>query len=87
MKKISEISETIGTDETILGEEVDPKVFNAVIENIRRIDREDKAVLDDMEKETDFYYVDTPYENLVRNIKEEGINKWKSIPWERGHGR
>ncbi|MEM3909967.1 helicase-related protein [Metallosphaera sp.] len=79
LEKIDTISKTIGTDETILGEEADPREFNAMIENIRRIGK-DKAVLDNIEKESDLYYVDTPYENLMKNIKEEGLTKWRSIP-------
>ncbi|MCG3109219.1 putative ATP-dependent RNA helicase [Metallosphaera sp. J1] len=79
LEKIDTISKTIGTDETILGEEADPREFNAIMRNIRRIGKDD-TLLDEIEKESDTYYVDTPYEVLMRNIREEGLARWRNIP-------
>ncbi|MHA1195337.1 MAG: helicase-related protein [Promethearchaeota archaeon] len=74
--KIIDIDNSIGLDQTVLGEEIHPKVFGI----IRRIKDRDSTVLDDLEAET-FGGGEKFYQPLKNYIKMSGIKKLEAIPY------
>lgn len=60
--KIQQIDATVGLDASVLGEAIDPKVFNT----IKRIEQEDDSVIDEQEAEAEL----ASDEGLVRQLAE-----------------
>jgi len=74
-EKIKKIAVTIGEPSTILGEMETPKNFNA----LARIKREDHAILDDMERESELLPARTPYQMILTHLRKEGEKGLKGI--------
>ncbi len=73
-EKIIKIDESMGLDQTILGEEIHPKVFGA----IRRIKEKDNTLFDELEREVfgggeSFYQ---PLRNFLKKKGSEEIASW-----------
>ncbi|HOK05365.1 MAG TPA: DEAD/DEAH box helicase [Victivallales bacterium] len=75
-KKIRSINESYGLDGSILGEEINPKVFGV----IRSIKNKDENVLSELENET-FAGGERFYQPLKEFIRENAIKKIESIPY------
>jgi superfamily II DNA or RNA helicase len=73
--KIRNIDRSIGLDATILGEEVNPKVFGI----IRRIRQRDKSVFDELEAEV-FGGGERFYQPLMDYLKTKTSEELRSIP-------
>lgn len=74
-EKIVSIDESVGLDQTILGERIHPKVFGA----IRRIKEKDSSVFDELEREV-FGGGESFYQPLREFVKKKGteeIAKWQ----------
>lgn len=74
--KISNIDRAVGLDATVLGEEVNPKVFGV----IRRIKDKDAAVFDELEEEM-FGGGEKFYQPLKDFLREKGIEELEDIPY------
>jgi len=74
--KIRNIDCSIGLDSTVLGEEVNPKVFGI----IRRIKEQDSTIFDDLEREV-FGGGERFYQPLMNFFKSSGAFDLKSIPF------
>ena len=73
-EKIVKIDESVGLDQTILGEKINPKVFGA----IRRIKEKDSSLFDELEQDVfgggeSFYQ---PLRNYLKKKGTEEIDKW-----------
>lgn len=73
-EKIVNIDESVGLDQTILGEKIHPKVFGA----IRRIKDKDSSLFDELEQDVfgggeSFYQ---PLRNFLKKKGTEEIDKW-----------
>jgi len=73
--KIRNIDNSIGLDTTVLGEEVNPKVFGI----IRRLQEQDETVFDDLEKEA-FGGGEKFYQPLMDYLREKTVRELESIP-------
>src|SRR3990170_2223889 len=73
--KIRNIDSSIGLDTTVLGEEVNPKVFGI----IRRIQEQDETVFDDLEKEV-FGGGEKFYQPLMDYLRTKAARELESIP-------
>ncbi|MGQ3685222.1 MAG: helicase-related protein [Candidatus Loosdrechtia sp.] len=73
--KIRNIDNAVGLDVTVLGEEVNPKVFGI----IRRIREQDTTVFDELEKEV-FGGGEKFYQPLKDYLKARAIQELKSVP-------
>lgn len=73
--KIRNIDSSIGLDTTVLGEEVNPKVFGI----IRRIQEQDETVFDDLEKEV-FGGGEKFYQPLMDYLRTKTARELESIP-------
>ena len=73
--KITDIDNSVGLDQTVLGEEIHPKVFGI----IRRIKEKDSDILDELEAET-YGGGENFYQPLKDFIKTSAIEKLESIP-------
>ena len=73
--KIIEIDESVGLDQTVLGEEIHPKVFGI----IRRIKNKDSKVLDELEKDA-YAGGEKFYQPLKDFLKDKGVEELKKIP-------
>ena len=74
--KIADIDNSIGLDQTVLGEEIHPKVFGI----IRRIKEKDSEILDELETET-YGGGESFYQPLKDFLKTSAIEKLKAIPF------
>ncbi|MBT9171333.1 MAG: DEAD-box ATP-dependent RNA helicase CshA [Actinobacteria bacterium] len=74
-KKIRDIDDSIGLDETVLGEEVHPKVFGI----IRRIHQKDARVFDELEEEA-FGGGEKFYQPLREFLKTRAVEELEKIP-------
>jgi len=74
--KIKDIDESIGLDQSILGEEINPKVFGI----IRRIKEGDSTVFDELEREV-FGGGELFYQPLKDFLKEKAIEDLEKIPF------
>lgn len=74
-EKITTISVVIGVESPILGEEANPKNFNA----LARIKTEDHAILEDMERESELLPARTPYQMILTHLRKEGEKGLKEI--------
>ena len=74
-EKIAKISDAVGVEAPILGEAENPKNFNALF----RIDRQDQAVLDDMERASELLPSQTPYQMILTHLRKEGEKGLKGI--------
>jgi len=74
--KIRNIDSSIGLDTTVLGEEVNPKVFGI----IRRIQEQDETVFDDLEKEV-FGGGEKFYQPLMDYLRAKTAKELESIPF------
>jgi len=74
--KIKDIDLSIGLDQSILGEEIHPKVFGT----IKRIQAGDESVLDELEYET-FGGGEKFYQPLKKYLKEKSIEEIKKLPF------
>lgn len=73
--KIRNIDSSIGLDATVLGEEVNPKVFGI----IRRIRQRDETIFDELEKEV-FGGGEKFYQPLMDYLKTKMVGELESIP-------
>jgi superfamily II DNA or RNA helicase len=73
--KIRNIDSSIGLDTTVLGEEVNPKVFGI----IRRIREKDETIFDDLEKEV-FGGGERFYQPLMDYLRAKTAKELESIP-------
>src|SRR3972149_1482324 len=73
--KIRNIDSAVGLDSTILGEEVNPKVFGI----IRRIREQDETVFDELEKEV-FGGGEKFYQPLMDYLRAKTARELESIP-------
>lgn len=73
--KIKAIDESVGLDQSILGEEIHPKVFGI----IRRIRQEDKKVLDELERDV-FGGGERFYQPLKDYLKSRAVEELEQIP-------
>jgi len=73
--KIRNIDSAVGLDVTVLGEEVNPKVFGV----IRRIKEQDATIFDELEKEV-FGGGEKFYQPLKDYLKAKAIQELESIP-------
>jgi len=73
--KIRNIDSSVGLDATVLGEEVNPKVFGI----IRRIKEQDKTIFDELEKEV-FGGGEKFYQPLMDYLKTKAAEELESIP-------
>ncbi|MBE0427607.1 MAG: DEAD/DEAH box helicase family protein [Nitrospirae bacterium] len=73
--KIRNIDSSIGLDTSVLGEEVNPKVFGI----IRRIQEKDETVFDDLEKEV-FGGGEKFYQPLMDYLRTKTASELESIP-------
>ena len=74
-EKIAKISDAVGVEAPILGEAENPKNFNALF----RIDRQDQAVLDDMERASELLPAQTPYQMILTHLRKEGEKGLRGI--------
>ncbi|PIV68277.1 MAG: hypothetical protein COS08_07025 [Euryarchaeota archaeon CG01_land_8_20_14_3_00_38_12] len=74
--KIIEIDESVGLDQTILGEKIHPKVFGIV----RRIKNKDTTVLDELEKQV-YGGGEKFYQPLKDYMKKRAVEDIDSIPY------
>lgn len=74
--KIRNIDSSIGLDATVLGEEVNPKVFGI----IRRIKERDESVFDELENEV-FGGGERFYQPLKDYLKTKAVDELNSIPF------
>ncbi|GIV04293.1 MAG: hypothetical protein KatS3mg015_3123 [Fimbriimonadales bacterium] len=82
-KKLDAINRTVGLDASILGETPNPLDFNV----LRRIAREDKEVLDDLEAQSELAIGEFLKQDLLRFLKELGEEDLKRIPLGMGTAR
>src|SRR3989337_3464913 len=73
--KIRNIDSAIGLDATVLGEEVNPKVFGV----IRKIKEKDEKVFEELEREV-FGGGEKFYQPLIDYLKTKAVNELESIP-------
>lgn len=73
--KIRNIDSSIGLDTTVLGEEVNPKVFGI----IRRIQEKDETIFDDLEKEV-FGGGERFYQPLMDYLRAKTAKELEAIP-------
>jgi len=73
--KIRNIDDSVGLDQTVLGEEVHPKVFGI----IRRIKEKDNTVLDELENDI-FGGGEQFYQPLRDYINKYGVDSLKNLP-------
>jgi len=74
--KIADIDNSVGLDQTILGEEIHPKVFGI----IRKIKEKDSEVLNELEADT-FGGGESFYQPLKDYLKTSAIEKLEAIPF------
>jgi len=74
--KIRNIDSSVGLDATVLGEEVNPKVFGI----IRRMKEKDPDVFEDLEKEV-FGGGEKFYQPLMNYLKANTVTRLESIPF------
>ncbi len=74
-KKIRNIDNAVGLDQTVLGEEVNPKVFGV----IRRIRKRDKMIFDELERDV-FGGGERFYQPLKNYLRTKGLEGLESIP-------
>lgn len=74
-EKIMGIDRSIGLDQSVLGEEIHPKIFGI----IKRIRDKDESTLTDLEQEA-FGGGEVFYEPLMRFMRDRGIEEIKRIP-------
>lgn len=75
-EKIINIDKSVGLDQTILGEEIHPKVFGI----IRRIKEGDSTVFDDLEKDV-YGGGERFYQPIKDFLKKKGIEELEKIPF------
>ncbi len=73
--KIRDIDSSVGLDATVLGEEVNPKVFGV----IRRIKERDETVFDELEQEV-FGGGERFYQPLLNYLKSQTVKELEAIP-------
>lgn len=73
--KIADIDNSVGLDQTVLGEEIHPKVFGI----IRRIKDKDSDILDELEADT-YGSGESFYQPLKDFLKATAIEKLEAIP-------
>ena len=73
--KIQNIDKSIGLDQSILGEEIHPKVFGT----IKRIQEGDETILDELELDT-FGGGEIFYQPLKQYLKEKSIEELENMP-------
>jgi len=73
--KIIDIDQSIGLDQTVLGEKIHPKVFGI----IRRIKNKDSTILDELESDV-FGGGEIFYQPLKRYIKNRSIQELEKFP-------
>jgi len=74
--KIIDIDKSVGLDQTILGEEIHPKVFGI----IRRIKGRDEKIFDELEKEA-FGGGEKFYQPLKDFLKNKSVEELEKIPY------
>jgi len=74
--KIIGIDESIGLDQTILGEEIHPKVFGV----IRRIKEKDSTILDELEKQV-YGGGEKFYQPLKEFLNKKAVEELENIPY------
>lgn len=74
--KIKDIDNSIGLDATVLGEQVNPKVFGV----IRRIKEKDENIFDELERDV-FGGGERFYQPLIDYFKSKSINEIASLPF------
>jgi len=75
-EKLEAINRTVGLDASILGETPNPMNFNI----LRRLEREDAAVLEELEAESELTVGEFLKQDLLRFLKEAGEERLKRIP-------
>lgn len=74
--KIKQIDETVGLDASILGEAINPKVFNT----LKRIEQQDETVIDEEEAEAELVSDEGLVRHLAEFIKVSGAEMLRDLP-------
>lgn len=74
--KIRQIDATVGLDASVLGEAINPKVFNT----IKRIEREDEGVMDEEEAEAELASDEGLVRQLAEFLKATGAEALRALP-------
>ena len=92
MDKVDTVAEVVGTDVEILDRLPSPKEYNGrLATDIRRLanggNDEVASVIQRMEEESDMMPPSTPINEIVRHVKEIGLNAMGDVPLGRRSGR
>jgi superfamily II DNA or RNA helicase len=74
--KIRQIDETVGLDASVLGEAINPKVFNT----LKRIEGEDATVIDEEEAEAELASDEGLVRHLTEFVRAHGKDVLKTLP-------
>ncbi len=74
--KIRQIDTTIGLDASVLGETINPKVFNT----LKRIESEDDSVVDEEEAEAELASDEGMVRHLAEFLKSQGVAALQQVP-------
>ena len=89
--KIGTVNAAIGLEAELLGEVPTPRQFTGTavprIKALTEGGRTSKRVIEDLERESDVMPQTTPMNELVRYVKEKGIDAMKDIPMGRRSGK
>ena len=75
-KKIKQIDTTIGLDASVLGETINPKVFNT----LKRIQDQDDSVVDEEEAEAELASDEGMVRHLAEFLKSQGLTALQQLP-------
>ncbi|MCH8916120.1 MAG: hypothetical protein IIA82_09820 [Thaumarchaeota archaeon] len=81
--KIQKAAETVGIEATILGEQENPKNFNAT----SRIMKSDSSLIDEMERSAELLPTQTPFQIIMTYMKKMGLQNLESIPLGKRSGK
>lgn len=89
-EKIVDINETVGLDADLLGQEASPKNFQGTVAGRLRVlagDGDSDEVTEALERESDLMPVVSPFNEISRHIRKEGIMKMEEFPMGRRAGK
>ena len=89
-EKIGDINETVGLDADLLGQEASPKNFQGTAARRLRTlagDGDSAEVTDALERESDLMPAASPFNEISRHIRKEGIMKMDGFPMGRRAGK
>lgn len=88
--KIGDINDTVGLDADLLGQEASPKNFQGTAARRLRTlagDGDSDEVTDALERESDLMPPSSPFNEISRHIRKEGIMKMDAFPMGRRAGK